>query len=149
MSLIISSFNMNIVMLNNEAVLTCLLRIILGLLFFFQGYDKVFKVKTSGVIKFFHQELGRIRVPNFIVVSSAWFTSYAELICGTLLILGLFKTYALYILSVDLILVTAAFSLIKPMWDMQLLFPRLILLIALLYLPSSWDVFSLDYLISR
>jgi len=135
--------------IDNEAVLTFVLRVILGILFFFQGYDKVFKVKINGVIDFFRQELGSIKVPAFVLTSTAWFTSYAELFCGALLILGLFKQYALYILGVDLILVTGAFSLIKPMWDMQLLFPRLILLGVLLYLPAEWDVLSVDYIIQK
>lgn len=138
---------METLVINHEAVLTFVLRVILGILFFFQGYDKVFKVKIGGVTDFFRQELGSIRVPGFILVLTAWFTSLAELICGALLIIGLFKSYALGILGIDLILVTGAFSLIKPMWDMQLLFPRLILLAILLYLPSQWDVLSLDHFI--
>lgn len=135
--------------INNEAVLTFVLRVILGILFFFQGYDKVFKVRIVGVTDFFRQELGSIKVPGFILALTAWFTSLAELICGALLIIGLFKTYSLYILGIDLILVTGAFSLIKPMWDMQLLFPRLILLGILLYLPMEWDIISADYLIYK
>jgi len=140
---------METLIINNETVLTFVLRVILGILFFFQGYDKVFKVKINGVIETFRYELGPIKVPGFILTLTAWFTSYAELICGSLLILGLFKTYALYILGIDLILVAGAFSLIKPMWDMQLLFPRLILLGILLYLPSEWDALSIDFLISK
>ncbi len=138
---------METLFINHEAVLTFVLRVILGILFFFQGYDKVFKVKISGVTDFFRHELGSIRVPGFILTITAWFTSLTELICGALLILGLFKSYALGLLGIDLILVTGAFSLIKPMWDMQLLFPRLILLAILLYLPAQWDVLSLDHFI--
>jgi putative oxidoreductase len=133
----------------NEAVLTFVLRVTLGVLFFFQGYDKVFKVKVTGVTNVFRQELGSIQLPSFILSAAAIFTSYAEFICGGLLIIGLFKTYALWVLGIDLILVTAAFSLIKPMWDMNLVFPRLIILAILLYLPVEWDTISLDHLISR
>lgn len=140
---------MDITTINNEAILSFVLRVVLGILFFFQGYDKVFKVKVPGVIEFFRQELGSLKVPNFVLVSTAWFTSYAEFLCGGLLIIGLFTNYALYILGLDLIIVTAAFSLIKPMWDMQLLFPRLILLGILLYLPAEWDVISVEYIISK
>jgi uncharacterized membrane protein YphA (DoxX/SURF4 family) len=140
---------METTVINNEAVLTFVLRVILGILFFFQGYDKVFKVKINGVIETFRYELGSIKVPNGILMLSALFTSFVELICGGLLIIGLFKTYSLYLLGFDLILVTGAFSLIKPMWDMQLLFPRLILLGILLYLPIEWDIFSADHIISK
>jgi putative oxidoreductase len=135
--------------MNNEAVLSFVLRVILGILFFFQGYDKVFKVKVSGVNNVFRQELGNIQLPGFILSVAAWFTSYTELICGGLLIIGLFKSYALWILGIDLILVTAAFSLIKPVWDMNLVFPRLILLAILLYLPVELDIISIDHLLLK
>lgn len=135
--------------LTNEAVLTFVLRVILGILFFFQGYDKVVNIKINGVADFYRQELGAIKLPRFFLVLTAGFTSLAELICGVLLVLGLYKTYALYILGLDLILVVGAFSLIKPMWDMTLLFPRLILLSVLLYLPIEWDVLSADFIISK
>lgn len=133
---------------NNQSVLVFILRVILGILFFFQGYDKVFKVKIDGVIEFFRSESRHVNIPEFILKSSAYFTSYVELIGGTLLIFGLFKNYALYLLGIDLIIVVGAFSLLKPMWDMQLLLPRLIILSVLLYLPSDWDVFSLDCIIN-
>lgn len=138
---------MESIIFNNESVLSFLLRVILGILFFFQGYDKVFKLKIKGVSDFFRQELGTNKMPGFLVEFSAWFTSLVELICGGFLILGLFKTYSLYLLGFDLILVAGAFSMIKPMWDMQMVFPRLILLSVLLYLPAEWDVLSLDHLI--
>ena len=133
---------------NNESILVFILRVILGILFFFQGYDKVFNVKINGVIEFFRNESRHVQIPEFILKSSAYFTSYAELIGGTLLILGLFKNYALYLLGFDLIIVVGAFSMLKPMWDMNLLFPRLILLGILLFLPSKWDILSLDFIIN-
>ncbi len=129
--------------------LSFLLRVVLGILFFFQGYDKVFYVKISGVIDSFRRELGTKKIPDFLLVTSAWFTSFVELVFGGLLILGLFKTLSLYMLGIDLILVVGAFSIITPMWDMQLLFPRLILLAILLYLPTEWDVLSLDFLLRK
>src|SRR5688572_29169160 len=129
----------------HEAVLAFVLRVVLGILFFFQGYDKVFRMKIAGVTAFFRQESMHRRVPDFVLSTSAFFTSYIELICGALLIVGLFKTAALYLIGIDVVIVSAAFSLLKPMWDMQQLFPRLLLLAALLYLPYQWDVLSLDY----
>jgi putative oxidoreductase len=133
--------------ITHESVLVFVLRVVLGLLFFFQGYDKVFRVKIAGVTAFFRSESQHRNVPEFVLGFSAFFTSYVELIGGALLIVGLFKTAALYLLGADLILVTAAFSLLKPMWDMQQVLGRLILLSALLYLPYGWDMLSLDYLL--
>jgi uncharacterized membrane protein YphA (DoxX/SURF4 family) len=133
--------------ITHESVLYFILRVILGILFFFQGYDKLFNLKVGGVIAFFRQESSHKQIPGFVLVGSAYFTSIVEFVCGGLLILGFFKTWALYLLGIDLILVCGAFSILKPMWDMQLLFPRLILLAALLYLPQQWDQLSLDYLL--
>jgi putative oxidoreductase len=133
--------------LTHEVVLVFLLRVILGLLFFFQGYDKIFNVKISGVISFFREESREKHIPDFILVSSAYFTCLVEMVFGGLLIIGLFKTWAMYLLGVDLILVSGAFSLLKPMWDMQMVYPRLILLSACLYLPAQWDILSLDHFI--
>ncbi len=132
--------------INNESVLAFILRVILGVLFFFQGFDKLFTLKVTGVISFFKQESAG-KIPGLVLVSSAYVTSVIEFIAGGLLILGLFKTAAMYALGIDLILVCGAFSILKPMWDMQLLFPRLILLAALLYLPAEWDLLTLDNLL--
>jgi uncharacterized membrane protein YphA (DoxX/SURF4 family) len=134
-------------LLTKEAFLLFIIRVILGILFFFQGYDKVFRMKVSGVVQFFRDETRNENIPGAVLVLSAWFTSFAELLGGGLLILGLFKTWAFYLLGIDMIIVCAAFSLLKPMWDMQFLFPRLILLAILLYLPSSWDVIAIDNLL--
>lgn len=134
--------------INNENILVFTLRVILGLLFFFQGYDKVFKVKIPGVIAFFRSELGNIKVPDSVLKLSTYYTSYVEFLCGALLVAGLFTKYALYLLGFDLILVVGAFSLIKPMWDMQLLFPRLMLLSILLYLPEEWNMISADHILN-
>ncbi len=135
------------IVINDESVLVFILRVILGLLFFFQGYDKVFKVKVNGVVDFFRSELGSIKVHNTVLKITTYYTSYVELICGSLLIIGLFTKYSLYFLGVDLILAVGAFSLIKPMWDMQLLFPRLMLLSILLYLPEEWNTISADHIL--
>jgi putative oxidoreductase len=133
--------------ITQESFLVFLVRVVLGILFFFQGYDKIFKVKISGVVEFFHDEMQHKKIPSFLLMASAYFTSIVEFVCGGLLVLGLFKTYAYYLLGIDLILVCGAFSVLKPMWDMNMLFPRLLLLAILLYLPVQWDLISLDHLI--
>lgn len=132
--------------ISQETFLVVLLRVVLGILFFFQGYDKIFRVKISGVVDFFKLEMQRHNVPIFILVFAAYFTSFVEFTAGGLLILGLFKTWAYYLLGLDLILVCGAFSMMKPMWDMNMLFPRLLLLAILLYLPVV-DYISLDHLL--
>ena len=134
--------------ITQQHLLYFMIRVILGCLFFFQGMDKVFNIKIGGVVEFFRAESAHKHIPGFLLVISAWFTSLAELVCGALLILGLFTLPSMYVLGLDLILVCGAFSLLKPMWDMQLLFPRLILLAILLYLPLELNVIAVDGLLN-
>lgn len=136
-------------LLSNETILTFVLRIILGILFFMQGYDKVVKVKMDGVIKSFRYEFGNVKLPDFIIVIAAYFSSYIELIGGFALILGLFTNYALYFLGIDLILVVSAFSLINPVWDMKIVFPRMLLWAILMAIPEAYNKLSLDFLLMK
>jgi putative oxidoreductase len=135
---------MNILPQNHEIAGALVARVFLGLLFFFQGYDAVFKIKIRGVMQTIKEPLSKMGVPHFLILTGAWFTSYIELIGGAVLILGFAKYCALYLLGVDLIIASIAFGITKPMWDMQYAFPRLALLIFLLVIPSSWDVVSVD-----
>jgi uncharacterized membrane protein YphA (DoxX/SURF4 family) len=136
-------------LLSNESVLALTLRVILGILFFMQGYDKVIKVKLPGVVKSFRYEFGNVKMPDFILVSAAYFSSLIEFVGGLTLILGLFTKYSLYLLGVDLILVVAAFSLINPVWDMKIVFPRIIIWSVLMVIPETYNKLSLDYFLLK
>lgn len=136
---------METILHNHEIAGVLIARVFLGLLFFFQGFDAVFRVKMSGVLETIEEPLARVKVPRFFILFGAYFTSYGELLGGLLLIIGFIKYYALYLLGIDLIIASIAFGIIKPMWDMQYVFPRLALLIFLLVAPSQWDVISVDY----
>mgnify|MGYP001619486453 CR=1 FL=1 len=136
---------MHIIFHNHEIAGALIARVFLGLLFFFQGFDAVFRIKIHGVMQTIEEPLSKIGVPGFLIVMGAWFTSYVELIGGFLLIIGFAKYYAMYLLGLDLIIASIAFGIMKPMWDMQYVFPRLALLIFLLIIPSQWDVLSVDY----
>lgn len=128
------------------AVAVFIARIFLGTLFFLQGYDKVFKIKPRGVMDAFELPAERKHIAKPLVAFAAYYTSYVELFGGLLLILGLFKYIALYALGLDLIMVAIAFGVVQPVWDMKHVFPRLVLLLALLLFPTQWDVYSLDNL---
>jgi uncharacterized membrane protein YphA (DoxX/SURF4 family) len=126
----------------------CIIRLFTGILFFFQGYDKIFKVKMSGVVNNFLDEAEHIHIHKPLVTLISYCTSFIELIGGLLLIIGLFTNYALIALGFDLVLVCFAFSLIRPMWDMQYVFPRLLLVIILLLFPSEHAKIGLDYFLT-
>jgi len=134
----------------NRTVAVTLIRLILGLIFLMQGYGKVFNYGVENLYKmdFFHGTYKDI-LPDWITLSTAYFTSYAELICGLLLTIGLFKDWSLYILGLVLVIVTFGHGLAEPIWDLSHVMYRTMLLLALLFIPKAWDRWSVDKLIGR
>jgi putative oxidoreductase len=122
-------------------------RIFLGILFFVQGYDAIFRVKLKNVVSTFQQPLANRGVPNTLITAGVYITSFSELIGGGLLFLGIAKCFVLCLLGCNILLASVAFSIMKPMWDMQYVFPRLVLIIYLLVIPPQWDLLSLDVLL--
>ncbi|MFN7013549.1 MAG: DoxX family protein [Bacteroidia bacterium] len=121
-------------------------RLFLGILFFVQGYDKIFRVKVQTVYATMLPSFNRLKMNPSLVKTMAYVTSYIEFIGGIMLIIGFFTKAALLLLGVDLLIVAIGLGMLTPMWDMQHAFPRLILLLILLILPDFWNVFSLDEL---
>ena len=126
----------------------CIIRVFTGILFFFQGYDKIFKIKITGVVNTFLEDAEHIHIHKPLVTIFTYCTSFIELISGLFLIIGLFTNYALLTLGFDLVLVCFAFSIIRPMWDMQYVFPRLLLIAFLLFLPNEYAKIALDYFLN-
>ena len=123
-----------------------LVRVMLGVLFFMQGYDKIFRIgisittetaATPATDRIFGRNLFRAAV-----VVSSWI----ELVAGALLIVGFQRDVAMILLSADMLVAGIAFSLMKPMWDMQFYFPRLIMLVFLMIIPPGWDIWNIDWL---
>ncbi|MCW3083851.1 MAG: hypothetical protein JWP12_1217 [Bacteroidetes bacterium] len=133
---------------HHESIAALIARVFLGLLFFFQGYDAVFKIKISNVIETYESSFADKGIPRFLTVCGAWFTSYAELIGGLFLITGLFEYWSLSLLGLDLIVASIGFCIVSSIWDTRHVFPRLVLLIFLLVIPPAWDHYSLDHLLS-
>jgi putative oxidoreductase len=127
------------------AILTA--RVLAGILFAFQGYDKLFRVglpQLSAVIK---ATLGDRTLPDSFIRFIAFFTSWTELICGVLLIVGLFTPWAIYLLCLDIIIVSAGFSYAKTMWESGHVLFRLVLILFLLMVPRTDTCISLDALL--
>jgi len=129
------------------AIAEFLVRVFLGILFFFQGFDKLFVIKMPEVVNSFMKDAERRHIPQALVATISYFTSIIELIGGALLILGLFSNYAIIFLGLDLIIIAFAFSMMQAMWDLRHVFPRLLLLVILLVLPPHSHFFSLDFLL--
>lgn len=124
-----------------------LARTFLGMLFFYQGYDAVFKVKIHNVIDTYDDLFENKGVPRFMTIAGAWYTSLSELIGGFLLIAGLFTDLALYLLGINILLASFAFGLNTPVWDTKHVWPRFVLILFLLIVPSAWNAWSFDHLI--
>lgn len=133
----------------SDIVAFTIARIFLGTLFFFQGVDAVFNIKVKNIILTSETTFLNKGIPRFLIVLGCWFTSYAELVGGGFLILGLFQYCSLYLLGLNLIIASVAFSISTPMWDTRFVFPRLVLLLFLLVAPHSWGVFALDHLLFK
>lgn len=132
----------------NYSITELFVRCFLGILFIFQGYDKLFVVKIKNVVNAFHNETDRKHIPQFLLVLTSYFTSISEFFGGILLLFGLFHQIVPVILAINLLVVTFAFSFLRPMWDLQHVFPRVIL-ITLILLLSNYFYFGLDTLIFK
>lgn len=140
---------MEIINQYHEEAAVFIARVFLGCLFFFQGYDAVFNIKIKNVIETYRTHFTNKGMPYFVIILASWFTTCTGLIGGTLLILGLFKYVALYLLGANMIIAAIGFGITTPMWDTRYVLPRLILLLLLLLVPQSWDVLSLDNLFTK
>ena len=125
------------------------MRVLLGTIFIMQGYGKVFTMGLSKVYEMFFKEFEPTFLPKWIILGTAYYTSYVELIGGFLLIIGLFRRYALYALAIDLLIVSFGHGLLEPIWDLQHVIPRAVLLAAILLLPPQWDKWNLDRYIMK
>ncbi len=125
------------------------MRLLLGFIFFFQGFGKVFKFGLENVYKNFFLNNYSDLLPDFLLLITAYYTSLIELIAGLLLIIGLKTNYALYALASVLVIVTIGHGLKEPIWDLSHVMYRTVLLIPLLLLPRNLDIYSIDNLISR
>ena len=134
----------------NKSIAVLTLRLILGFIFLMQGFGKVFKWGVENVynMDFFYGTYKDL-LPDFIIHATAYYTSYIELIAGLLVVLGLKRDYALYLLASVLVIVTFGHGLAEPIWNLSHVMYRTILLVTLLILPREWDKFSIDNIINK
>jgi len=134
--------------MHNRVIGVFVLRVLLGVIFMMQGFGKVFTWGMDNVYKSF-EPYEETFLPKLFLVFTAYFTSYAELIGGFLLIIGLFRNYALYALGAVLLIVAFGHGLTSPIWDLSHVFPRAVLLISLLLIPQEWDKWQIEIIIRK
>jgi putative oxidoreductase len=128
------------------AIAIAFVRICLGILFFFQAYDKVYVAGMKEFTRNVTTGTKRSRIPAVFVKISAYLSSYIELVGGVLLILGVFVSWAYLLLAINLVMVVLGFSFLQPLWDMKHVFPRMAMLAFLMVTPLDYDVFRLSAL---
>ncbi|MBL4625019.1 MAG: DoxX family membrane protein [Flavobacteriales bacterium] len=133
----------------NQQIAVLTTRLLLGFIFLMQGFGKVFTYGIEQVYEGFFKETYQDLLPELVIYSTAYYTSYIELIGGILLILGFCRDYALYALASVLVIITFGHGLVEPIWDLSHMMYRAILLITLLILPKEWDKFSVDSLLEK
>jgi putative oxidoreductase len=129
---------------DNRAFGLFFLRSLLGVIFLMQGWGKVFKFGIwslyDNVFKPFEAML-----PKPVLVAVLFFTTFAELLGGALLLLGWQRRWAYRFLAAVLLLVGFGHGLESPIWDLQHVVFRALLLAPLFFLPEDWDEFSMDH----
>jgi uncharacterized membrane protein YphA (DoxX/SURF4 family) len=121
-------------------------RTVAGILFFTQGYDKLFVLGISKAAEPFIFPFQQKKIPPGLLHIALSLSTFIEFACGILLIAGFMRNPALYLLVINMVGVAACFSMVRPMWDMNHYFPRFVLLLLLLLLPAEWDAWRLDSL---
>lgn len=139
---------MELITISPPVMAAFFLRVILGVLFFIQGYDKVIKIGVKGVIDTVGPAYSRLGFPSHVIRIISYFTSWAELMGGALLIVGLFSYPAVVLLGIDLLIVTVGLTMLDPVHDLRVLFPRILFLILYLMFAAGIDVLTLDSLIT-
>jgi uncharacterized membrane protein YphA (DoxX/SURF4 family) len=120
------------------------IRSLLGIIFFMQGYGKVFTMGVSDVYSRFFKEFETTFLPKWLILSTAYYTSYVELLGGVLLLTGLFRYWAMYALALNLLIVSIGHGILEPIWNLSHVIPRALLLSALFLLPAEWDKWNAD-----
>ena len=131
----------------NKALGILFLRLIIGFIFFMQGVGKIFEYGLDNVYMNFkpYEEI----LPVWVLETTNYFTSYVEFIGGGLLVLGLFRNISIYLLAFVLVIVTFGHGLIEPIWSMEHVIYRTVLLLPLFFFPEEWDKYKLDRFLRR
>lgn len=129
-------------------IASLLARLVLGILFFFQGYEKIFRIGLRQTEDAMTGAMFRTALPRQLVRFITILSSFIELCAGLTLFAGLFLFPSLVLLSANLLLVVLAMSLRESLWDMRYVWPRLALLVFLWSVPLQAHRFSVDFILN-
>jgi uncharacterized membrane protein YphA (DoxX/SURF4 family) len=124
-------------------------RALLGIIFFMQGFGKIFTFTVPVVYGRFFKEFETTFLPKWLIWTTAYYTSYIELIGGLFLLIGLFRKLTCCLLAIDLLIVSFGHGLLEPIWDLSHVIPRTLLLLVLFFSPPDWDRWNADHFLTE
>jgi putative oxidoreductase len=129
----------------NRAAGMFFLRALLGVIVGMQGFGKIY---TYGIWVIYNNSFQPLETvfPKWWLIAVLFFTTFTELIAGICLVFGVFRAWALYLLAAVILIVSFGHGIDLPIWDLQHVMPRAILIAALLLLPTEWDTWKLSNL---
>jgi len=133
----------------SSALAIFFIRSLLGIIFFWQGYGKVFNWGLSNVYNSTFKSFEELGLSEWFLKLVLYFTSFAELIVGMLLILGLFRKWAYFLIISLLLIVAFGHGLQEGIWNLSHVFYRAALLLPLLLLPFHHDKYCLDVYLKK
>ncbi len=129
-------------------IVALFVRLLLGLIFFWQGFGKVFTWGIDAVYNNSFKPFEDTFLPEFVLKPTVYFTSIVEFLGGLLLIIGLFRKQVYYLFAFVLLIVAFGHGLQSPIWDLQHVFIRSVLLVFLMMLFDK-DSLNLDRFIKK
>ncbi len=128
--------------------ITLFARLLLGLILFFQGFGKIFKIGLDNLYNGGFKSFEETFLPVFVLKGANFFTAYGEFIFGLLLILGLFRKQAYYGIGLILLIVSFGHGLQTPIWDTQHVLVRAVFLI-FIAMTFDKDILNLDRFLKK
>ena len=125
------------------------IRSLLGIIFFWQGFGKIFTWGLLNVFNSAFKSFEEFGLPDWFLKLTLYFTSFIELIVGVLLMLGFLRKWSYYLIIALLLIVSFGHGMNDPVWDLHHVFFRVALLFPLLLFPLNDDKFSLDCYLNR
>jgi uncharacterized membrane protein YphA (DoxX/SURF4 family) len=96
-------------------------------------------------LRFFVEPYASTLLPEWALWIAGVGIPFAELIGGALVLVGLWRPWGLIVLGGVLVTVTFGHLVAEPLYAFDAhVFPRLVLLLFLMTIPTSWDTMSVD-----
>lgn len=125
-------------------------RLVLGLIFFMAGFNKVFVLTPSGHVAKFFLPFQDTFLPLWSLWAVGYTIPFVELIGGGLVLLGWARTLGYGLLGSVLVVVTFGHLLHNSLYPFhEHVIPRLGLLLLLLLMTPEADRYSLDVAVAR